>query len=55
VETGGFLVQSDRFDHEIELVGAVDFARYTIGHTRPDEVGFGEVIEPVNSLRVADE
>lgn len=32
---------------------AVDLARYTIGHARPDELGFGEVIEPVNPLRVA--
>ena len=48
-----FRVQADRFDHEIEFVGAVDLARYTVGHAGPDELGFGEVIEPVNPLRVA--
>src|SRR6202022_2049526 len=26
---------------------------YTVGHSGPDELGFGEVIEPVNALRVA--
>ena len=35
-----------------EFVGAVDLARYTIGHAGPDELGFGEVIEPVNAFRV---
>src|SRR5215470_11073619 len=49
----GFRVQADRLDHEIELVGAVDLARCTIGHAGLDELGFGEVIEPVNPLRVA--
>jgi hypothetical protein len=48
-----FRVQADRFDDEIEFVGAVDLARYTIGHTGPEEVGFGEVIEPVNPPRIA--
>ena len=46
-------VQANRFDHEIELVGAVDLARYAVGHAGPDELGFGEVIEPVNPLRIA--
>ena len=45
-------VRPDRDDHEVEFVGAVDLARYTIGHIGPDELGFGEVIEPVNTLRV---
>ena len=48
-----FCVRPDRFDHEVEFVGAVDLARYTISHVGPDELGFGEVIEPVNALRVA--
>ncbi len=47
-----FGVQPDRFDHEVEFVGAVDLARYAVGHIGPDELGFGEVIEPVNALRV---
>ena len=46
-------VKADRFDHEIEFVGAVDLARYAVGHSGPDELSFGEVIEPVNALRVA--
>ena len=43
----------DRFDHEVEFIGTVDLARYAVGHVGPDEQGFGEVIEPVNALRVA--
>ena len=46
-------VRADRFDHEIEFVGAVDFARYAVGHIGPDELGFGEVVQPINALRVA--
>jgi hypothetical protein len=46
-------VRTDRFDEEIELAGAIDFARHAVGPAGPDEVGFGEVIEPVNSLRIA--
>ena len=45
-------VQPDRFDHEVEFVGAVDLARYAVSHVGLDEQGFGEVIEPVNALRV---
>jgi hypothetical protein len=48
-----FGVRPDRVDHEVEFVGAVDLARYAIGHVGPDELGFGEVIEPVNALGVA--
>jgi hypothetical protein len=47
-----FGVRPDRFDHEIEFVGAVDLARYAVGRIGPDEQGFGEVMEPVNALRV---
>ena len=47
-----FGVRPDRFDHEVEFVGAVDLARYAVGHSGPDELGFGEVMEPVNALRV---
>jgi hypothetical protein len=48
-----FGVRPDRFDHDVEFVGAVDFARYAISHFGPDELGFSEVIEQVNTLRVA--
>ena len=48
-----FRVQADRFDDEIELVGAVDLARYAVGHVGPDGLGFGKVVEPVNPLRIA--
>ncbi len=48
-----FRVQADRLDDEVEFVGAVDLARYIVGHTGPNELGFGEVIEPVNPLRIA--
>jgi len=33
-------VEPDRFEHEVELIGAVDLARYTISHVGPDELGF---------------
>jgi len=32
-------VRPDRFDHEVEFVGTVDLARYTVGHIGPDEQG----------------
>ncbi len=48
-----FRVRADRSDDEVEFVGAVDVARYAVGHFGPDELGFGKVIEPVNSLRIA--
>ena len=46
-------VEPDRFDDEVDFIGTVDFARYAIGHSGPDELGFGEVMEPVNTLRIA--
>jgi hypothetical protein len=48
-----FGVRPDRIDHEVEFVGTVDLARYAISHVGPDELGFGEVVEPVNALRIA--
>jgi hypothetical protein len=48
-----FGVGADRFEHEVEFVGTVDFSRYTVSHTGLDELGLCEVIEPVNALRVA--
>jgi hypothetical protein len=47
-----FGVEADRFDHKVEFIGAVDFARYAVSHFGLDEQGFGEVIEPVNPLGV---
>ena len=32
-----FRVQADRLDDEVEFVGAVDLARYAVGHTGPKE------------------
>ena len=46
-------VETDRFDHEIEFVGTVDFARDAISHIGLHALSFAEVIEPVNPLRVA--
>ena len=34
-----FGVEADRFDHEVEFVGAVDFSRYTVSHIGLDELG----------------
>jgi hypothetical protein len=48
-----FRVQADRFDHEIEFVVAIDLARYAVGHAGPDELGFGEVVESINSPCIA--
>jgi hypothetical protein len=48
-----FRIQADRFDHEVEFVGAVDLARYAIDHVGPDELSFGEVIEPINATCIA--
>ncbi len=47
-----FGVRPDRIDHELEFVGTVDLARCAIGHVGPDELGFSEVIEPVNAVVV---
>ena len=47
-----FGVEVDRFDHKVEFVGAVDFARYAVSHFGLDEQGFREVLEPVNPLGV---
>ena len=44
-------VEPGRFDHEVEFVGAIDLACHRVGHSGPEEQGFGEVIEPVNALR----
>jgi len=46
-------VWTNRFQHQVQFVGAIDLARYDIGHIGPDELSFREVIEPVNPLGVA--
>jgi len=46
-------VEADRFDHEVEFVGTVDFARDAISHVGLHALSFAEVIESVNALRVA--
>jgi hypothetical protein len=48
-----FRVRADRFDDKVEFVGSVDFASYAVGHVGRDELGFGEVIEPVDPLGIA--
>jgi hypothetical protein len=35
------------------LSGAIDLARDAVCHVELDELGFGEVVEPVNALGIA--
>ena len=46
-----FRVRLDRFDHQVEFVGAVDLARYAVVAVWRDELGFGEVIQPIDAVR----
>ena len=48
-------VGSDRFDHQVEFIGAIDFARHAIGLARHEVVGLGEVMQSINTLGVAVE
>ena len=48
-------VGSDRFDHQVEFIGTIDFARHTIGLARHEVVGFGEVMQAIDTLGVAVE
>ena len=48
-----FGVRPDRFDHQVEFIGAVDLARYAIRLIGRDELGFGEVVQTINALSVA--
>jgi len=50
-----FGVEPDRFDHQVKFIGAVDFARHTVGLARHEVVGFAEVMQPIDTLRVAVE
>jgi hypothetical protein len=43
------------FDHEIEAVGAVDFARDAVGLAGLQMQGFAEVVEPIHTPGVAVE
>jgi len=52
---GVFGVEPDRFDDQVKLIGAVDFARHTVGLARHELVGFAEVMQPINTLGVAVE
>ena len=45
-------VRLDRFDDEVEFIGAIDLARYAVGHSGLDELGFCKVMNPVNALRI---
>ena len=48
-----FGIGPDRFDDQVQFVGAVDFARHAIGLARHEVVGFREVMQPINALGVA--
>ena len=48
-------VGPNRFDHQVEFIGAVDFARHAIGLARHEVVGFGEVMQAIDALGVAVE
>lgn len=43
---------ADRFDDEVELIGALDGPRYRVGRSGPGEQGFEEAKESVNALRI---
>ena len=44
-------VRLDGLDHQIEFVGAVDFPRHAVILGRREDVGFSEVVQPVNAAR----
>jgi hypothetical protein len=46
-------VEADRGDHEVTFVGALDVARYAVGHFGLDELSVSEVEKPISALRVA--
>jgi hypothetical protein len=43
----------DGFDYEIQLIGAVDLAGYAVGLAWLQVDGLGEVMKPIDALRVA--
>jgi len=48
-----FGVRPDRFDHQVESVGAVDLTRHTVRLIRRKSVGFDEVVQTTDTLWVA--
>ena len=44
-----FGIRLDRFDHQIDFIGAVDLARYAVVGAWLHGVGFGEVMQPINA------
>ena len=44
-EPGVLGVGPDRFDHRVQFIGAIDFARHAIGLARHEVVGFAEVMQ----------
>ena len=48
-----FDVRFDRFDHQVKFIGAVDFAKDSVGLIGQDALGFGEVVEPVEAVGIA--
>ena len=48
-----FGVGPDRLDDQVKFIGAVDFAPHAIGLARHEAVGFGEVMQAIDTLGVA--
>ncbi len=48
-----FGVGPHRFDHQVQFIGAVDFARHAVGLVRHELVGFAEVMQSIDTLGVA--
>ena len=47
-----FGVPADRFNHQVEFIGAVDFSRHAVAILWRDELGFGEVVQTIKALGV---
>ena len=45
-----FRVRLDGFDHQIKLVGAVDFPGHAPVLVWRDDLGFIEVVQPINAV-----
>ena len=43
----------DRLDHQIKLVGAVDFPGHAAKTVGVDDLGFAEVVEPIEALGIS--
>ena len=44
-----FRVRLDGFDHQVELVGAVDFPGYAPVLVGRDDLGFAKVVQPIDA------